>query len=77
MPEQANPTVSAASPPPLQYVPSRMSVWRIAAAVFVTTFSARCYGSVLAICVFVAFFAVLGPRIGNVFSRITNGLGAP
>ncbi len=32
---------------------------------------------VLAVCAFVAFFAMLGPQIGNIFSRITNGLGAP
>jgi hypothetical protein len=28
-------------------------------------------------CLFVVFFAVLGPQIGNVFSRITSGLGVP
>ncbi len=31
----------------------------------------------LVVCLFVAFGALLGPQIGNIFSRITNGLGAP
>ncbi len=32
---------------------------------------------VLVVCLFVVFGAVLGPQIGNIFSRITSGLGAP
>ncbi len=28
-------------------------------------------------CLFIAFGALLGPQIGNIFSRITSGLGAP
>ncbi len=31
----------------------------------------------LFLCVAIVFSAVLGPQIGNVFSRITNGLNAP
>ncbi len=32
---------------------------------------------VLVFCLVFGSLALLGPQIGNVFSRITNGLGAP
>lgn len=64
MPEQANPTVSAASPPPLQYVPSRMSVWRIAAAVFVGNFSCA-----------LLWFCAAHLRIRRVFRHVRSADG--
>ncbi len=32
---------------------------------------------VLGVCLFIAFGALLGPVIGNIFSRITPGLNVP
>ncbi len=62
MSEQVFPTVPNAPAPPAQYASSRMSVWRIAAAVFVGNFFCALLWFVLYFC-FIIGVGLLGSGV--------------
>ncbi len=60
MSEQYYPTFQESSAPPVYAPPSRLSVWRIAAAVFVGNFLCALLGIVLYFCLVVGVAALAG-----------------
>ncbi len=57
--------------------PAAPTFWEIVTGTMLGLFGCFVAYIALIVCVVFGSLALLGPQIGNIFSRITNGLGAP
>jgi len=62
---------------PASNVPAAPTFWQTVLGTMLGNLGCFLAYMFLVLCVVFLFSAVLGPQIGNVFSRITNGLSAP
>ena len=53
------------------------SFWNVVIGTVIGSIGCLLVYFLLSLCLLIPLLAILGPQIANIFSRVTNGLGAP